>query len=465
MSFRPQDYDLAAETIRQYRSGNRRFKDWIAPYLVAPESLLSDANRALNLAFFEPYIASVTPGEKRPEEIAGENATARSLLLDEFSPPLDSSDIDGECYLVKPRLILLMHPAIQLAQKLLLRDLLEFVSPKLGGWKEVLGQGDKTLTSDQYLSDVRKVCNRIAQSRRKSNATWFIKSDIKNFFPSIDRELLAEILLELSIPLKQVKQVEFFLSIPIQCANTNLKRAWAGKVSQYGQGVPLGLVISPLIANLFLMRSAEALRGTNYYRFVDDCLFWGENREGAQILKQEFEALLPMGLELHVSTADIPAKAGIFGPQEPFEFLGLLVKPNGHLSIPQKKFDRLRYRMSAAALQPRNKKEGAMDKLRRLQNVIDGCAGYYGPVLKTSIQQRNRLDKLHRDLVNIILEESGISIKSSSLRQRNLQLGIRNIEQTIAFFDSRRQVDLISYSDLEIESFFREFLESETFSQ
>ena len=142
--------------------------------------------------------------------------------------------------------------------------------------------------------------------------TYFLKTDIAGYFPSIDHEVLKEILCKI------FKDPDLLWLL-----ETIIDGERAGHV-----GLPIGSLTSQWFANLYLDHFdhyvKDELGVKNYLRYMDDMLFFGDSKNELHGLKMLAESFL--NNELHLTLKE---KATILSPvHEGIPFLGLMIYPN-----------------------------------------------------------------------------------------------------------------------------------------
>ena len=145
---------------------------------------------------------------------------------------------------------------------------------------------------------------------RKSS--YFFKTDIAGYFPSIDHDVLKEILDRI------FKDPDLLWLL-----ETIIDGDKAGKV-----GLPIGSLTSQWFANLYLdpfdHYVKDELGEKNYLRYMDDMLLFGGSRDEMHRLKMLAESFL--NDELHLTLKE---RATILSPvDEGLPFLGLMIYPN-----------------------------------------------------------------------------------------------------------------------------------------
>lgn len=148
--------------------------------------------------------------------------------------------------------------------------------------------------------------------RLKAGQTWVVDVDIEQYFDSIDRERLIDLIAEEIADGSILSLIRQYLE---QDVMEGVKR-W-----RPGAGTPQGAVISPLLANIYLHPVDVAMRSEGYamIRYADDMVVMCTSRESAEQALARLHALLSeRGLRLH------PIKTRVVDATERpgFEFLG-----------------------------------------------------------------------------------------------------------------------------------------------
>ena len=125
----------------------------------------------------------------------------------------------------------------------------------------------KTLIADTYQSikgrGIHKAKNKIQQLLRKYKIQYALKMDIKKFYPSIDNEILKQILRK-----------------KLKCKDT----LWLlDTIVDSTQGVPIGNYLSQYFGNLYLTyvdhEVKEKLGVRHYFRYCDDIVVLDNSKE------------------------------------------------------------------------------------------------------------------------------------------------------------------------------------------
>ncbi|MFM0162511.1 group II intron reverse transcriptase/maturase [Paraburkholderia sediminicola] len=121
------------------------------------------------------------------------------------------------------------------------------------------------------------------------NYAWALYLDIKNFFGSIDWELMMRAVRRYTDCAWVLLYVERWLKAPVQMPD--------GTVMQPDKGTPQGGVVSPVLANLFLHYVLDRWMQKHhpdvpFERYADDAVYHCQSEAQARLLRQELEARL-----------------------------------------------------------------------------------------------------------------------------------------------------------------------------
>lgn len=173
-------------------------------------------------------------------------------------------------------------------------------------------------------------------TRNWSRPAWYLKCDVANFFVTIDKAVLAE-LLEARIPepwWRGLADLVLFHDprpdVVLRCRPEDLAR-----VPEYKRlghqpshlGLPIGNLSSQFFANVYLDRLDQfvkhVLHARHYVRYVDDFVLVHESREWLRAALDEIEAFLPRALHVRLN----PRKTILQPVDRGVDFTGQLIKP------------------------------------------------------------------------------------------------------------------------------------------
>ncbi|MDP3988135.1 MAG: RNA-directed DNA polymerase [Candidatus Levybacteria bacterium] len=140
---------------------------------------------------------------------------------------------------------------------------------------------------------------------------YVLKCDIKQYFASIDHQILFQL-----------------LSQTLTCPKTLqlLKIIIESYEDSPGKGIPIGNLTSQLFANVYLhqldLYTQNVLREPNYFRYMDDFIIFSSDKEYLKKLRFQIEDFLKENLELSLH----PKKANILRADKGLDFLGYFIK-------------------------------------------------------------------------------------------------------------------------------------------
>lgn len=440
MDERKELWAFLPEVYARYSNGkNSKYREWIAPYKGRPEDLVQKAIEALKGDADLSYAAVVT---KPKNSISWKGVHGK--------PSLQNFNLQTE-----GRPVLLLTPQVFLAQRYLLAELKEQIGQTFENLESVLGVSSENSVSNPYRSDIRKAVIRIGKIRRNNPRACFLKSDISKFYPSINLDLLRGYLLELGLASNLVESCFNFLERPVFPEDPSLSPSMLEELRKFEIGVPLGLVISPFLANLYLYDVDREFEPVNYYRYVDDLLFWADSEsEVIRSWKAYRLKLRCKGLRVHPLTPKkrsiVHSKTRLVSRGEHLPFLGLSVSNQGAVHPQLEKFLIFEYK----AREILSKEVGLLKRLAKLENLVAGFAGYYGNLI--SERDARRLDDVIAACVKQSLVEAEIRVRGRSNEDLVKTSGVR-------LFSQRRQDELSKvrfFSDANSSSEDDEYFES-----
>lgn len=238
----------------------------------------------------------------------------------------------------------------------------------------------------------RSALDAVAMVRRRSwEYDWVVEFDIKGLFDNIDHDLLMRALRKHCETPWILLYVERWLKAPMQTAT--------GTIVERSSGTPQGVVVSPLLANLFLhyafdMWVIQNLRSVRFCRYADDGVIHCKSREQAEFtlrkIRKRFEQCR---LELHPDKTRIAYCQDVNRqeayPNVQFTFLGYTFRPRRSVD----KYGRLYVNFSPAVSREALKAmrqtirgwhiqlrcdRNLQDLAARFNAVLRGWNGYYG---------------------------------------------------------------------------------------
>lgn len=129
------------------------------------------------------------------------------------------------------------------------------------------------------VQDIKKVLR-----KDKDNTKYCLKLDIRKFYPSIDHDVLKTIIR------KKIKDKQLLFTLD--------------EIIDSAPGVPIGNYLSQYFANLYLTYFDHWLKEIKqvkyYFRYADDMVIFGSNKESLHELRKEIECYLKSKLKLDI---------------------------------------------------------------------------------------------------------------------------------------------------------------------
>lgn len=192
-------------------------------------------------------------------------------------------------------------------------------------------QGRGTLYAAERLEhDVRSV------THNWSRRAWYLKADLANFFVSIDKRVLLQLLLAKVHESFWAWLAETVLmhdprtDYDLRCAPALLKLVPAHKrLANAGAdvGLPIGNLSSQFFANVYLdvldQHAKHRIRARHYGRYVDDFYLLHDSPQWLSAALGEISRFLPERLHVHLN----PGKTVLQPVERGIDFVGQVVKP------------------------------------------------------------------------------------------------------------------------------------------
>mgnify|MGYP001149285513 CR=1 FL=1 len=202
------------------------------------------------------------------------------------------------------------------------------------------------------LMAVKKVENLI-----RDGFIWIIDADIKEFFESVSKRLI----------------IYLFSSYIDDKRIVNLLKGWLEYETQPDSGIPQGMVLSPLLANLYLHNFDLFIKpkSKGYIRYCDDFVVLCRSKEEAEKLFKIIDEFFTNELLLSLNHD----KSRISNVSEGFTFLGFDISKAGRKPS-TKSIDRLKTRIKDELLHSyRTTEEQLKNKIKA---IIRGWQNYFG---------------------------------------------------------------------------------------
>lgn len=215
---------------------------------------------------------------------------------------------------------------------------------------------------------------------------YFLKCDIRKFFPSIDRDILTKIISKTIVDEKLLR-----------C----LKKLIANAPNS---GIPIGNLTSQLFANIYLNELDQfvkrKLRVKKYIRYMDDFVMIANSIEEAEQLRNQVDLFLTETLKLTLS----PQKVLIANCGGGVAFLGFYIKPN-KMRLRGSFFRRMKKKLKKARIQAMVENSSSTTPPRRhkgeLHPYLTTVNSYLGHVkfCTNSLTLKNEILKINLGLI------------------------------------------------------------------
>jgi group II intron reverse transcriptase/maturase len=238
---------------------------------------------------------------------------------------------------------------------------------------------------------------------------WVLDLDVKNFFGSIDWELLMRAVRRHTDCAWVRLYIERWLKAPVQMPD--------GTLFQPGKGTPQGGVISPVLANLYLHYAFDRwmqqyFPNIQFERYADDAICHCKSEVQARLLKQRLEArFAECALELHPDKTRIvyckDASRQICYPIYQFDFLGYTFRARKAMNRWGKLFSSFTPAVSDKAAKSMRQQIRRSGLLRRYDLSLYDLAGRIRPTLLGWIQYYGRF---HRSVLRYALRTINVAL-------------------------------------------------------
>lgn len=162
-----------------------------------------------------------------------------------------------------------------------------------------------------------------------------LRLDVRDFYPSIHHDIL------LNQIKKRVRKKEILHLLKDSISQATVAKPSGGKRSYQTKGVPQGLSISNVLANIYMTPIDYKYSNKSsykYFRYVDDILILCDCNATSALRDEITDDCNKLGLNLH---SDDPEKTVSCNLSEGFSYLGYVFK-NSHISVRKESADNLR---------------------------------------------------------------------------------------------------------------------------
>jgi group II intron reverse transcriptase/maturase/CRISPR-associated endonuclease Cas1 len=355
---------------------------------------------------------------------------ANDILLGTYAPePLKNIEIDKPNSNEK-RPISISSIKDKIIQQLLYQQLNPFIDSILSDKSYAYRENKSTLKA------INRVSNYINQKYH-----WIAKTDIDNFFDSIDHNILISKLQELIADNQLIKLLVLFLDIGSFKGYDYL---------QHNLGVHQGDILSPMLSNIYLDSMDKYLEQQNiaFVRYADDFVM---------LFKKEKEAKSTLAnLKIYLKSLNLTleeSKTYITHINDGFTFLGITYKGK-YKSIQNERFQK-----TISKLYKLSKKSIPFYQyITNLNSYLLALKNYY---LKIIQNNQTQLDMLKNALIDSISQKIYLSRTSKEIKtKKEFRLLLEKIKLSILFTQDPKDIqELILAKGIE------KYLANKTYNQ
>jgi len=247
---------------------------------------------------------------------------------------------------------------------------------------------DKSYAYRQNKGPVKAI-NRVLDFIKRGNF-WILRTDIHNFFESINQDILSNQLVSLIQDANLISLIALFYKNGI----VTLKSYY-----DHSEGIHQGDPLSPLLSNIYLNPFDKFLEqeDINFVRYGDDIIFMSDKKSFSETVVLKIESFLgELKLKLNSS------KTYICNISDGFEYLGIHIR-NNSVRIENSRLER-----KIQALQTKTSKSNLYETISSINEHIIGFQKYYKKVV-TDTKQYSKLQFAADELIQKKIVDAKIS--------------------------------------------------------
>ena len=215
---------------------------------------------------------------------------------------------------------------------------------------------------------LHQIIAKISSIIKKGDFNSVIRLDVENFYPSIQHDILFK---EIQ---KNIKKKEILHLLKSAVTQITVETSTNDSKTKSEKGVPQGLSISNILANIYLIpidKKYANKENYEYFRFVDDILILCNREDSEKIQNDIREDFLNIGLSLH--SGDEAEKTKVCEISEGFSYLGYKFKPD-LISVRKKSVEKIRNSLIGTFTAFKYSKKPNLKLLEWTLNIrITGC--------------------------------------------------------------------------------------------
>lgn len=186
------------------------------------------------------------------------------------------------------------------------------------------------------IPSLLKLISEVISTIKDNNYSSFIRLDVKDFYPSIRHDLL------LNEVKRRIRKKEILYLIENAISQKTVSQPEGQHKTFIERGVPQGLSISNILANIYLTPIDNNYSYNllyKYFRYADDILILCNADDISQIRDEIHEDFDKLGLKLHDENDD-PLKSSSGKISDSFKYLGYEFKSSG-ITVSKKSIDKI----------------------------------------------------------------------------------------------------------------------------
>lgn len=184
---------------------------------------------------------------------------------------------------------------------------------------------------------LHSIINDVIMTYRSGLYQSVLRLDVENFYPSIKHDLLIQKVR------KKIKKKELLHLIDNAISQRTVAQPNSKDKRMVNKGVPQGLSISNILANIYLLELDNKylnIPTIRYFRYVDDILIFCQQGDLYKLREEIANDCTLLGLNLH-SEVNNPSKSSVSNIADGFTYLGYQFN-NNKITVRKKSIDHFR---------------------------------------------------------------------------------------------------------------------------
>ena len=262
-----------------------------------------------------------------------------------------------------------------------------------------------------------RAINRVSDFIKRGNK-WILRSDIKDFFDTLDHDFLISLLKQKIEDERLIHLIMLYLKIPA---------VYKDEVIEHNLGVYQGNSISPILSNIYLNEMDKFLENYDFVRFADDFVILSRQKEEIEeifVKLKEFLNTIKLSLK--------EEKTYITSIDSGFSFLGIYFK-GIFKRIDKDRIEKIKEKIKSYI------NKDIDEFIKKMNFYYNTLQNYY---LKLASNQDTQF------LKNVVIESSVESVylakKHKLINNKNeFRVKLRNLSFLSLFFKQEKTIELI----------------------